>query len=212
MRKHAKPEPKLIGAPENAAGPPALVFEQQLKSAQSVPCAKPDVAGTEVTAEAVVVPEESYINEGELAAVSSTPIANEPPALFATNELKPATPAASVISGKPAVEGREFAAPIETVISAKPEVQTFTTKAGVVLQRAPIEEGLPAPVSPHLSKKVHFGLLPGIDEVFTEQPPPSLEEIEAFSTICNGMFRSKASNINQASGAPVRPEAYTGGS
>jgi hypothetical protein len=230
MRKHAKPEPKLISAPENAAAQPALVFE--LKPAQTVMPAEQEA---ENSADGGVVIEGSCIDEGGPRPVTSTPIANEQPALFAANESQPATPAASVISGKPAVEGGELAAgaglvlkgshigesgpapvlshpimveqpamvaenqlkpasPNETAISAKPEVQTFTTKAGVVLQGAPIEEGVPAPVSSALSEKVHFGLLHGIDVFLAEQPPFCLEELQAFSALCNDIFRSNASN------------------
>ena len=350
MRKPAKPEPKLISAPENAAAQPALVFElkpaqtvmpaeqeaensadggvviegscideggprpvtstpianeqpalfaanesQPATPAASVISGKPAVEGREFAAEAGVVPEESYISEGEPPPVSPTPITNEPPALFATNELKPATLTEAVIPAKPEVEGREFAAeaglvlegshigesgpapvlshpimveqpavvaenqlkpaspnervisvrpelqtftakagvvlkgsqigegrpasvpstpimveqpavvaenqlkpasPNETVIFAKPEVQTFTTKAGVVLQGAPIEEGVPAPVLSTLSEKVHFGLLHGIDELCAEQPPFCLEELQAFSALCNDIFRSDASNTS----------------
>jgi len=60
--------------------------------------AKPDVEGTELTDEAVVVPEEPYFNEGELTPFSPTPITHEPPALFATNESTPATPTEVVTS------------------------------------------------------------------------------------------------------------------
>jgi hypothetical protein len=103
----------------------------------------------------------------------------EQPAVVAENQPKPASPS-------------------ETAISAKPEVQTFTAKAGVVLQGAPSEEGVPAAVSSALSEKVRFGLLHGIGEVFAEEPPFCLEELQAFSALCNDIFRSNASN-NQAS-------------
>ena len=128
MRKHAKPEPKLISAPENAAAQPALVFEKQLKSAQSVTSAKQEADNG---AEGGVVIEGSCIDEGGPRPVTSTPIANDQPALFAAIESQPATPAASVISGKPAVEGREFAA-----------------EAGAVPEESYISEGEPLPVSP----------------------------------------------------------------
>jgi len=350
MRKQAKPEPRLISAPENAAAQRALVFERQLKSAKSVNSAKtesvgaegdvviegscfdedeppavastpianelpdsfvaseskpathtevvisakPDVEGTELTDEAVVVPEEPYFNEGELTPVSPTPITHEPPALFATNESTPATPTEVVTSAKPDAEGTEFtveavvvpeepyinegelipvssiasanepwalfagnelnlaafteavnpstpeeehgefaaetglvleesyigesgpapvlsqpimveqpavvvenqlkpASPNETAISAKPEVQTFKTKAGVVLQGAPIEGGVPASVS-QAPEKGHFGLLRGIVEVSAEEPPFCLEEMQAISALCNEIHRENAAN------------------
>jgi hypothetical protein len=123
MRKHAKPEPKLISAPENAAAQPALVFE--LKPAQTLTSAKLEA---EDSAKGGVVIEGSCVDEGGPRPVTSTPIANEQPALFAANESQPA---ASVISGKPAVEGREFAA-----------------EAGVVPEESYISEGEPPPVSP----------------------------------------------------------------
>jgi hypothetical protein len=103
----------------------------------------------------------------------------EQPAVVAENQLKPTSSN-------------------ETAISAKPEVQTFTTKAGVVLQRAPIEEGVPAPVSSALSKKVHYGLLHGIDEILAEEPAFCLEELQAFSALCDDIVRSNAPN-NQTS-------------
>jgi hypothetical protein len=126
MRKHAKPEPKLISAPENAAAQPALVFE--LKPAQTVMPAEQEA---ENSADGGVVIEGSCIDEGGPRPVTSTPIANDQPALFAAIESQPATPAASVISGKPAVEGREFAA-----------------EAGAVPEESYISEGEPLPVSP----------------------------------------------------------------
>jgi hypothetical protein len=90
------------------------------------------------------------------------------------------------------------ASPSETAISAKPEMQNFTAKAGVALQGASIEGGVQAPVSSVLSGKVHFGLLHGIDELLTEQPPFCLEELQAFSALCNDIVRSNAPN-NQTS-------------
>ena len=109
---------------------------------------------------------------------------------------------APILSHQIMVEQRAVvAAPNERMISAKPEVQTFTKKAGVVLQRAPIQDGVPAPVSPALSKSVHYGLLPVIVEVFTEQPRTTVEELQAFSAFCNEMFRSDASNQTSPPGA-----------
>ena len=98
----------------------------------------------------------------------------EQPAVVVENQLKPASPN-------------------ETAISAKPEVQTFKTKAGVVLQGAPIEGGVPASVS-QASGNVHFGLLHVIVEVSAEEPPFCLEEMQAFSALCNEIHRENAAN------------------
>jgi hypothetical protein len=105
--------PRPVTSTPIANEPPALFAANESKPAnltEVVISAKPDEEGTEFTAEAVVVPEESYINEVEPAPVSPTPIANEPPALFAANELKPATLTEAVIPAKPEVGDREFAA------------------------------------------------------------------------------------------------------
>jgi hypothetical protein len=137
--------------------------------------ATPDVEDAEFAAEAGLVLEESHTGESGPAPVLSQPIMVEQPAMVAENQLRPASPN-------------------ETAISANPELQTFTTKVGVVRPAAQIVEVVLAPISSTLSEKVHFGLLRGIDEVFAEEPPFCLEEMQAFSALCEKIHRENASN------------------
>jgi hypothetical protein len=231
-------EPPPVAPTPITNEPPALFAVDELEPAtlaEVVIPAKPAVEGREFAAGAGVEPEESYVSEGEPPPVSPPPITNEPRALFATNELKAATLTEVVTPAKPEVEDAEFAAeaglmleeshtlesgpapvlsqpimveqpamvaenqlrpasPNEIVISANPKLQTFTTKVGAVRPAAQIVEVVLAPISSTLSEKVHYGLLHGIDEVFAEEPPFCLEELQAFSALCNEILRPNASN------------------
>jgi hypothetical protein len=229
-------EPPPVSPTPITNEPPASFTTNELKPAtltEAVVPAKLEVEEGELAAEAGLVLEGSLIGEGGPAMVLSHPIMVERPAMVAEIQLKPAPPSERVISvrwepktfiaeasvvlevshigeGRPvsvpstlilveqpavvAENQLKPASPNETVISAKPEVQTFTTKAGVVLQGAPIEQGVPAPVSTTLSEKVHYGLLHGIVEIFAEESPFCLEELQAFSTLCNEIWRPNAAN------------------
>ena len=123
------------------------------------------------TPEADVVLERPHI--GVVPSIPANLVMVEAPGMVVENKLKP------VFTN-------------ETMISSNPEVPTFTPKAGVVVQGVPVGEGMP-PVAPDLSEKMRFGLLLGKGEVSAKPTPFSIEEMRAFSGVCDEVYREMSS-------------------